>query len=65
VSISSQLRDAIKDSGQSANALARATGVPQPTITRFLNGAQMRTENIDRLAEYFGLKLCREKKTKG
>ena len=26
--------------------------------------AEMRTENIDKLAEYFGLKLCREKQTK-
>ena len=56
---------AIKDSGESANSLGKKAGVEQSTITRFLNGAEMRTENIDKLADYFGLKLCREKKTKG
>ena len=57
-------RDAIRNSGESANALAKKTGVSPPTISAFLNGAEMRTETIDKLAEYFGLKLCREKKTK-
>jgi len=41
----------------SANALAGASGVPQPTITRFLAGAEMKSATIDKLAAYFGLAL--------
>lgn len=51
------LRQAIRDSGLSANQLARATEVPQPTITRFLNGADMKLSTASRLAAYLGLHL--------
>ena len=63
MSISGQLREAIKNSGETAYAIAKKTNVPQPTIFRFMEkGAEMRTENIDRLAEYFGLELQPTKK---
>ncbi len=55
--ISQQLKDAILASGLSANAIAKACGVPQPTITRFLAGAEMKSGTIDRLAEHLGLVL--------
>ena len=55
--ISNQLRAAIRKSGKSANVLAKESGVPQPTITRFLAGAEMRSNTIDKLAAYFGLEL--------
>lgn len=51
------LRQAIRDSGQSANELAETTGVPQPTITRFLAGADMRLSTAQKLAAYLGLEL--------
>lgn len=51
------LRDAIRKSGMSANALAEETGVPQPTITRFLAGADMKLETAGKLAAYLGLAL--------
>lgn len=55
------LREAINNSGESANAIARATGVPQPTITRFLAGADMKLSTAARLAEYLKLELKRKR----
>lgn len=51
------LRKAIQNSGLSANELARRTGVPQPTITRFLAGADMRLSTAAKIAAYLGLSL--------
>jgi len=53
-----QLRDKIRDSGKSANQLAVECGVPQPVLTRFLNGKDIRLETANKLATYFGLRLC-------
>jgi plasmid maintenance system antidote protein VapI len=55
------LRAAIVNSGQSANEIAKATGVPQPTITRFLAGADMRVSRASKIAAYLGLELKRRK----
>jgi len=57
MSISDQLRDAIRNSGKSASVMAQECGVPQPTMTRFLAGADTKASAIDRLAAYFGLML--------
>lgn len=57
MTISGQLRKAILDSKKSANVLAQESGVPQPTITRFLNGADMKVSTIDKLADYLRLEL--------
>jgi transcriptional regulator with XRE-family HTH domain len=58
MSLSEQLRDKIRASGKSANQLAREIGIPQPTITTFLNGSDVRLETANKLAAYFGLRLC-------
>ena len=55
------LRAAIRMSGLSANALAELTGVPQPTITRFLAGADMKLATAGKIAAYLGLELKRQK----
>lgn len=51
------LRRAIRSSGMTALDLAEATGVPQPTITRFLQGRDMRLATAQKLCDYFGLEL--------
>lgn len=53
------LREAIRASGRSAAEIGRETGIPQPTITRFLQGADMGVERAGKLCEYFGLVLVR------
>lgn len=52
------LRQAILASGKSALALARETGVPQPSISKFLKGeAGLNFASAERLATYLGLEL--------
>jgi hypothetical protein len=57
MTISDQLRTAIRECGLSANELGKESGVPQPMITRFLNGSELRTNTVDKLAAYFRLEL--------
>jgi len=54
-------RRAIRDSGYSAMELARQTGVPQPTITRFLAGADMRMSTAAKIAAFLGVSLHTKK----
>jgi predicted transcriptional regulator len=51
------LRRAISGCGISASEVARRTGVPQPTITRFLAGADMKLSTASILAAHLGLSL--------
>lgn len=52
------LRQAIAKSGLSLNELARRTGVPQPTISRFMSGlTDMRLSNAAKIAAELGLVL--------
>jgi transcriptional regulator with XRE-family HTH domain len=55
--IAEQLRAAILSSGQSANAIAKATGVPQTTLSRFLRGEDMSIERGAKVAAYLNLTL--------
>lgn len=57
MSLSDQLRMAIQQSGKSATALAKDCGIPQPMLTRFINGLDVRLATADKLAAYFGLEL--------
>ncbi len=59
------IRQAILDSGQSAHQIAAATGIPQPTISRFIAGADMRLATADKLAVHLGLALLPITKQKG
>lgn len=58
--VAEQLRKAIRDSGQSANAIAKATGVDQTLISRFLRGKDMGIERASLVAAYLGLELKRK-----
>lgn len=51
------LREAIRKSGKSALELSKETGVPQPTISAFLLGRDMRLSRATKLANYLGLEL--------
>lgn len=46
----------------SANRLSKATGIPQPTITRFLNGAELKLETYQILCDHFGIKMNKQRK---
>lgn len=45
------LRQAIRDSGLNTHRLAKLSGVPQPTIYRFLHGADMKISTVGKLLE--------------
>ena len=51
------LRQKIRDSGLSANALGKLTDVKQQTISEFLRGKDIRLATAQKLADYFCLRL--------
>ena len=56
--LSDSLRGKITGSNLTVNEIARQSGVPQPVLSRFINGKRsLRLETVDRLANYFGLRL--------
>ena len=57
MTISDDLRHAIRNSGKSVTAIAKESGVPQPMLTRFMNGQDLRLATVDKLAAQLGLTL--------
>lgn len=57
MAIREELAAAIRNCGKSAYLLSQETGIPQSTISRFLQGADMRISQAEKLAAYFGLTL--------
>lgn len=56
--IADQLKNAIRESGKTVNALAVEAGVPQPVLHRFVKGERDLTlTTVQKLADYFGLRL--------
>lgn len=56
--ITDVLRRAVESSGQTRYAIARATGIPESTLSRFVaEGKGLRSENIDKLCAHLGLIL--------
>jgi transcriptional regulator with XRE-family HTH domain len=55
-----QLRDHVDKSPQSQLAIAKATGIGQPNLNRFMrNERGLSLENVEKLAAYLKLKLVR------
>lgn len=56
------LRDALADRKEAFRAIEAATGVPNPSLVRFLAGKQsLRLDLADRLAAYFGIEVRRSR----
>lgn len=55
--IAAALRAAIRESGQSADEIAEATGVSQATMTRFIQGRDIRLSRAEKIAVHLGLEL--------
>lgn len=60
--VSEQLRRAVKASGETRYAIAQATGVNQSTLSRFMQGGGLSSENLDLIAEHLGLELRQKRK---
>lgn len=53
------LRNAIDENGQSVNAIAKQTAIPQPVLARFYNGTRdnLRLDIAETLANHLGYTL--------
>ncbi len=51
------LRAKIRSSGMTLTEVADKTGVPQPRLTVFMQGKDIRLATAQKLADHFGLKL--------
>ena len=52
------LRKAVREPGLSVNAVAKAAGIAQPVLHRFVTGERDLTlDTAQKLADYFGLEL--------
>jgi transcriptional regulator with XRE-family HTH domain len=58
--ISDQLRLAIEESGESRYAIAKATGITEATLSRFVNGVHgLSLEKVDVICEHLVLRLTK------
>jgi hypothetical protein len=58
IPLSEQLRQAIRECGESRYALSKRTGIDQSTLTRFMSGERgLRLDVVDVLADVLGLEL--------
>ena len=55
--LADSLRHAIEKSGQSVNEIAKASGVPQTTLARFMRGFDMSIHRASKVARYLRLEL--------
>lgn len=62
--ITETLRTTIKTCGRSRYAIAKASGVDEAMLCRFMQGLDLRGETINRLAEHFGLELRPKARTR-
>jgi plasmid maintenance system antidote protein VapI len=64
ITLADALRQAIRESGQSQQAISYATEVPAPAISRFVNGHRDITlSTANRLCEFLGLQLRPRKRS--
>lgn len=64
--LSELLRFVIRDSGQSLNAIQRATGIKRQSLATFLRGeSALRLDAADKLAAHFGIECRRMRRREG
>lgn len=62
--ITEQLRQIVIDSGKRQQDIAAATGLSQSIISQFKRGEGVSGSSIDKLAEYFGMRLVKARKAR-
>jgi len=59
VTLDDVLRAAIRKTGKTSYRLGKDTGIPQQTIDRFLDGADMKLSTASRLCHHLKLRLSK------
>ena len=64
--LSEQLRDAIQKAGVSRYEIAKATGVSQSTLSKFVLGTRpgLSFDAMDRIGKYLGLEIVKKQPKK-
>ena len=57
-----QLRAAVQKSEDSLASIGRQSGIPQPMLTKFMQGGDIRLATAEKLARHFGLDLTKAKR---
>ncbi len=63
--VSERLRAAILNGDETRYALAKRSGIGEPVLSKFMAGAGLNLETVDRLAEALGLELIEKRTPKG
>lgn len=64
-SFSDQIRSAVKKSGETYLGISEETGIPQPNLSRFMNGRSgLSLKSLDLLAEHLGLQVVAKPKSR-
>lgn len=62
IKLSDQLRRAIENCGMTRYAIAKATGISEPTLSRFMSGERgLPMKTLDKLADYLDLNITKGK----
>ena len=65
MAILDDIREAIETSGESRYAIAKATGLSQTTLSRFVNGERgLSVDALETLADHLGLEVVLKKRRK-
>lgn len=63
--LTDQIRQIVKDCGQTRYAISKATGIAEPVLCRLVSGERfLSAEALDTLADYLGLELVKKRKAK-
>jgi len=61
---SDQIRQTMKEyseaKGVSVNQIAKACGIAQASLSRFVNGSELRSGSLDKLMEFLGLEVAKK-----
>jgi len=65
IKLSDQLRQAVRNCGQTCYRISKETGISEPTLSRFLSGERgLSMVLLDQLADHLGLNIVAPKKGK-
>ena len=60
--MSEQLRQIIESDKRPASHIAKASGVDPAVLSRFRHGGMLNSDNLDKLAAHYGVRLTRARK---